>query len=263
MLENNENEKMNELILSMFNENNINNLDVNVVKTMADLFYKQEIKNQFLQMNNRINAVESLVSNHDSRIGSLEIEQRQTSKTVQLIEHREQKRKELQDSFHEASEIAKYLFDYENYPILFGMSGQLVNLFYFGFGLLTKNFIPIDSILSKSAKESNNNEKLFYIDMKKKKRDSYPYYPANVIKIKNIFDTKLKEYGLINEFYNAKDMTELRFIGSYLSAIRLNKQYLKSTNQIDIDKLKDDPKELIRVVKNHISILKESKDFDD
>ena len=69
--------------------------------------------------------------------------------------------------------------------------------------------------------------------MKKNKRNTFIYYPANVAKIKEIFETKLKEYGLLNEFYNAKDKDELRLIASYLSALRLNKQYLKDDKKID------------------------------
>lgn len=244
---------MNDLILNMFNEDNISNLPDNVVNALADRLYKQSVKNQFLQLTNRLNNVEG-------RLGTVEIEQRQATKTIQMIEHREQKRKEIEDSFHEPSEIAKYLFNPEDYPVLFNMSGQIINMFYFGFGLLSKNFIPNDSCLAESLSKCNTNEKIFYAAVKKNKRNTFVYYPANVIKIKEIFEVKLNEYGLLNEFYNAKDRDELRLIASYLSALRLNKNYLKDGEKIDIDKLKDDPKELIRKVKNHFTEFRKEKD---
>ena len=177
-----------------------------------------------------------------------------------MIEHREQKRKEIEDCFHEPSEIAKYLFNPDEYPVLFSMSGQLINLFYFGFGLLSKNLEPTSSCLADSLSKCNTNEKIFYAAVKKNKRNTFIYYPANVAKVKEIFEIKLKEYGLLNEFYNAKDKDELRLIASYLSALRLNKQYLKDGLKIDIDGLKDNPKELIRIVKNHFVEFRKEKD---
>lgn len=57
-----------------------------------------------------------------------------------------------------------------------------------------------------------------------------------------------------------KDKEELRLIASYLSALRLNKQYLKDGLKIDIDGLKDNPKELIRIVKNHFVEFRKEKD---
>lgn len=236
-----------------FSNDFIENLPDNIVSSLSDKLFRHSIKKQISDLTKRLN-------NHDSRIGSLEIEQRQTSKTVKLIEHREQKRKEIQESFHEPDEIAKYLFDIENQPLQSSMSAQTINLFYFGFGLYTKNFIPNDAVLSKSSKKDDLNDKIFYHDVKRNKRHTFSFYPANTIKIKKIFETKLSEYGLLNEFYNAKDKEELRFIACYLSAIRLNKEYLKGKPQIDIDKLKDNPKQLIKDVKNHISILKNSND---
>lgn len=248
-----ENKDMNDLILSMFNEDNINNLPDNVVNALADRLYRQSVKNQFLQLTNRLNNVEG-------RVDNLEIDHRQTVKTVQMIEHREQKRKEIEDCFHEPSEIAKYLFNPDEYPVLFSMSGQLINLFYFGFGLLSKNLEPTSSCLADSLSKCNTNEKIFYAAVKKNKRNTFIYYPANVAKVKEIFEIKLKEYGLLNEFYNAKDKDELRLIASYLSALRLNKQYLKDGLKIDIDGLKDNPKELIRIVKNHFVEFRKEKD---
>jgi hypothetical protein len=183
---------------SLFSEGSIDNVPDELISAASEKLFRHSIKKQMSIVTNRLN-------NQDLRIGAVELEQRQTSKTVQLIEHREQKRKEIQDSFHEPDEIAKYLFDVENQHLQSSMSAQTINLFYFGFGLYTKNFIPNDAVLSKSSKKDDLNDKIFYHDVKRNKRHTFSFYPANTVKIKEIFETKLNEYGLLNEFYNAKE----------------------------------------------------------
>lgn len=220
-----------EILMSLLTSDGIAKLPHDVVRALSERLYRSDLKNQMSVMTSRLNDVE--------------ITTRENKKDIVDLKKAEEARQEIDKRFFECSTIAKHIFIGDGFNKL--MAGNTINIFYFGFGLVGKNFAPNVQNLAPNGKKALETNKIFYSATRRvgrNQRETDNYYPANAEMILNLFNEKLHELGLKYEFDTAKSTDELRWIACYISAIRLNKEYKTEIDYKNLEK-----KDLIRQVK--------------
>lgn len=207
-----------ELILGI-----IRNLPENERSQIADIIHKEEVRHIILAHTKKIEQLEQNDKRQDKDINSLKQGEREQNKRIIYLEEIEAEKKLINEGWKEASTISNYLFPGNN--ILKTISGQVINIFYFAFGLRGKEGIYAKKYICGNRDIAIKKDSYFYQDEKREGKKMVPFWPGNVRKIRALFDDKLKNTGFFNDFYNAEDSNDILYIAAYLGSERLNKSY--------------------------------------